>query len=105
ARISINTGLPSIIGWDWHQRQQRSIMPGSVIDNRLNDLRTLYQSTDIIAVTRVIDYYSVHYIVVGALERSYYPPEGLAKFDQMVTSGMLSVAYQNNGDKLYEVVK
>ncbi|HZY44967.1 MAG TPA: DUF2298 domain-containing protein, partial [Anaerolineae bacterium] len=47
ARISINTGLPSIIGWDWHQRQQRSIMPGSVIDNRLNDLRTLYQSTDI----------------------------------------------------------
>ena len=46
SRISINTGLPTIIGWDWHQRQQRSIMPGWVIDRRLQDVASLYQTVD-----------------------------------------------------------
>jgi YYY domain-containing protein len=104
-RISINTGLPSIIGWDWHQRQQRSVMPGAAIDDRLNDVRVLYQSTSIGSATDILHHYNVRYIVVGALERSYYPPEGLAKFDQLVALGVLRVAYENEGDKLYEVVR
>jgi uncharacterized membrane protein len=111
-RISINTGLPTIIGWDWHQRQQRSVMPGAAIDDRLTDVRTLYQSTNISTTLDILTHYNVRYIVVGALERSYYPsdrssypPQGLAKFDQMVASGLLRVAYENEGDRLYEVVK
>lgn len=104
-RISINTGLPAIIGWDWHQRQQRSIMPGQVIDDRVADVRTLFSSFLADDARQIIDRYRVKYIVVGPLERSYYPPEGLAKFDQMVAEGALRVAYQNDGAVLYEVVK
>jgi len=104
-RISINTGLPAIIGWDWHQRQQRSIMPGQVIDNRLQDVRTLYSSPLAGDARPIIAQYHVKYIVVGPLERSFYPAEGLAKFDQMAAEGALRVAYRNDGAVLYEVVE
>ncbi len=105
SRISINTGLPAIIGWDWHQRQQRSVMPPSVIDNRLLDVKTLYSTVDITAAQNILDRYNVRYIIVGGLERAYYPPEGLAKFEQMVAQGKLRVVYQNEGTAVYEVVR
>ncbi len=103
-RISINTGLPTIIGWDWHQTQQRSILPGQIIQWRLQDVRSLYTSVDPAEAQRIIAQYGIKYIVVGALERAYYPPEGLAKFDMMVQQGQLRIAYHNAGATLYEVV-
>jgi uncharacterized membrane protein len=105
SRISINTGLPTIIGWDWHQRQQRSIMPGWVIDRRLQDVSSLYQTADTSVAQEVLERYNVKYIVIGDLERATYAPEGLAKFDQMVADGTLRVAYQNEGTTIYEVVR
>jgi YYY domain-containing protein len=104
-RLAINTGLPAIIGWDWHQRQQRSIMPGQIIDNRLQDVRTFYSSPVVGDALQIIKDYHVKYIVVGGLERSFYPAEGLAKFDQMAADGLLRVAYRNDGAVLYEVVE
>lgn len=120
SRISINTGLPTIIGWDWHQRQQRSIMPGGVIDRRLQDVATLYRTLDPAATQEVLDRYAVKYIVVGPLERATYAPEGfdpnltldptyvspsLTKFDQMASEGTLKVVFQNEGTKIYEVAR
>jgi YYY domain-containing protein len=105
SRISINTGLPTIIGWDWHQHQQRSVMPPQVIDDRLSDVRSFYDSPDVNAAIRVINLYGIKYVVVGGLERSFYSPDGIAKFDQMVGDGTLRVAYRNDGDVLYEVVR
>ncbi|MBP7688300.1 MAG: glycosyltransferase family 39 protein [Thermoflexales bacterium] len=103
-RISINTGLPTIVGWDWHQRQQRSIMPGQVLDYRLQDVRLLYDSAIVAETQRILAQYGVKYIVVGALERAYYAPDGLAKFDVMVQQRLLTVAYRNEGTTVYEVV-
>jgi uncharacterized membrane protein len=105
SRFSINTGLPTIIGWDWHQRQQRSSMPESLIRQRQQDVDLLYQSLDKSVVENMINRYGVKYLVVGDLERSYYPPDGLAKFDQMVAEGELKIAYQNEGTTIYEVVE
>lgn len=105
SRISINTGLPTIIGWDWHQRQQRSIMPGQVIDYRLQDVKRLYDSLEAGEAQRILNRYNVRYLIVGALERAYYSPDGLAKFERMTQQGALRVAYQNEGATVYEVTR
>ncbi|MBN1485949.1 MAG: glycosyltransferase family 39 protein [Chloroflexia bacterium] len=82
-RISIHTGLPTIIGWDWHQKQQRGFL-GPIVESRLSDLSTLYGSTDQEQTLRLLREYKVAYIVVGQLERNYYAAEGLAKLERMV---------------------
>ena len=48
SRISVNTGLPTVIGWDWHQKQQRSDY-SKYIDMRNFELKNFYftGSTDI----------------------------------------------------------
>ena len=45
-RISVYTGLPTIIGWDWHQTQQRKNYEKE-IQIRKNDLKLIYSSSDL----------------------------------------------------------
>ncbi len=103
-RFAIYTGLPAVMGWDWHERQQRSVVPGTVIDRRLNHVKEMYDTGDVARAEHLLDYYDVRYIVVGQLERAYYSPEGLAKFDQMVGQGYLRVAYDRASVRIYEVI-
>jgi YYY domain-containing protein len=83
ARISIYTGMPTVIGWDWHQKQQRAVLPGEFIDKRINDVRSIYTDTNPVAVHDILKRYGVEYIYLGPLERIYYPGEGLNKFEQL----------------------
>jgi uncharacterized membrane protein len=101
SRVSIYTGLPTVIGWDWHQKQQRSVLPGQTVDDRIEDVRTIYNSTDLEQTKRLLKRYNVQYIYVGALERIYYDPNGLSKFDQ--ASDTWSLVYQNEQVKIYQV--
>ena len=101
ARVTTYTGLPTLIGYDWHERQQRSILPSVVIDRRLADANELFTTTDTAAAWQLIQKYDVSYIIVGYPERLYYPAAGLAKFDQMVKQGLLSVAHKNANVTLY----
>ncbi|CAA9559954.1 MAG: hypothetical protein AVDCRST_MAG19-1713 [uncultured Thermomicrobiales bacterium] len=66
SRISIGTGLPTIIGWERHERQQRSpdVLPG-----RVEDVRRLYATPDVAEKRSILDRYNVEYVVVGQLER------------------------------------
>ena len=101
SRISIYTGLPTVIGWDWHQKQQRSVLPGDIIDGRLADVQTMYESTDVGQTLQLLDQYQVRYIYVGTLERFYYDVAGLAKFDQAV--GPWHLVYHNDQVRIYQV--
>ncbi len=83
-RISIYTGLPSVIGWDWHQKQQRAALSSIVVDWRLADLNAIYTSPSIPETLALLDRYQVGLLYVGELERAYYPADALAKFDAMV---------------------
>lgn len=101
SRVSIYTGLPTVIGWDWHQKQQRSILPGQTIDHRIEDVRTMYNSTDVQQAENLLKSYDVKYVYVGPLEKLYYDPNGLAKFDQ--PNNLWSLVYQNDQVKIYQV--
>jgi uncharacterized membrane protein len=104
SRYSIYTGLPAVQGWDWHEKQQRSVIPGVEIDRRLADVGEIYNTGDLSLAQKLLDHYGVSYIVVGPLEQAYYNPQGLAKFAKMVELRYLEPVYANKSVKIYEVI-
>ena len=103
--VSWFTGLPTVIGWDWHQKQQRSIVDGAIIDRRIESVRTIYNTLDAKIALAQMKRFNVSYVYVGDVERAYYDPSGLAKFDVMVATKMLQVAYRNDRVTIYKVVQ
>ena len=79
-RVSIHTGLPTVVGWEWHQQQQRWDSRFEVSD-RIEDVERIYSTLDPDLAIDLIRNYDVRYIYLGQLERIYYPAEGLKKFD------------------------
>jgi uncharacterized membrane protein len=103
SRIADNTGLPTVIGWDWHEKQQRSIIDGAIIDQRIQTVSNIYNTPDTSSALEMMSRFRVKYIYIGDLERLYYNLVGLAKFDTMVGTGALQVVYQNDHVKIYEI--
>ena len=103
ARYSINTGLPTVLGWNWHQRQQRAAANDQEVWARADDVATIYNTPFIETAEAFLGKYNVRYVIVGPLERTYYEPAGLAKFERMVAENKLRVAYQNDQVTIYEV--
>ena len=102
-RVAIYTGLPTVIGWDWHEKQQRSIIDPAIIDHRVAMVRDMYDTLDVNTALQEMSEYHVQYVYIGDMERVYYDAQGLAKFDAMVKMGKLQVVYQNEHVKIYEV--
>ena len=86
---------------DWHQKQQRSVLPGDIVDRRIQDMNAIFTSTDHQQLKQLLDRYNVQYIYVGPLERIYYAGDGINKFDQ--PSDLWSPIYQNEQVKIYKV--
>jgi YYY domain-containing protein len=106
SRYTINTGLPGVLGWNWHQRQQRGVVVSdTLVTKRVEEIGLFYSTLDEAEALDFLKEYEVSYIVVGLYEMAYYPREGLAKFERMEDLGLLNVAYQNDGVVIYEVVK
>jgi uncharacterized membrane protein len=103
SRVSIYTGLPSIIGWDWHQKQQRSILPGQVVDKRIQDVNTIFTTTDQGQLKQLLAKYNVGYIYVGPLEQLYYAGDGINKFNQ--PSDLWKLVYENEKVKIFQVAR
>lgn len=105
-RVSIYTGLPSVLGWDSHEGQQRY---GSDVAARVSDVQTIYATPDAGQALALLHKYHVRYIYLGQLERMAcggtqpLPPESLAKFQAMVGTS-LRVVYQNPDVTIYEVI-
>ena len=104
-RISINTGLPSVAGWDYHQTQQRSIewMP-RVVRQRAANVNAFYATVDVAAASDILRFYNVRYVIVTDYEiKRYVNTGGLVKFSAMLDRGLLSIAYESEKVTIYEV--
>lgn len=71
-RISMATGLPTILGWIGHQNQWRDgdCKPCA---GRIEAVEQIYTSTDPNITRQLLDQYDVSFVYVGNLEREKYP--------------------------------
>jgi len=100
SRFSIYTGLPSVLGWDWHEKQQRwGYAP--MIDQRSQDVARMYGDPSAQLTLALLRHYDVKYIILGQLEQVFYP-QARAKFDALVGSD-LTLVYDQDGVRIYEM--
>ncbi|MDO9300857.1 MAG: DUF2298 domain-containing protein, partial [Anaerolineales bacterium] len=107
-RFTIYTGLPGVIGWNWHQRQQRGASAPNAITDRVSAIGMFYTTQDVESARAFLSKYQVKYIVVGQLERNIYPDlglgaDGLSKFEKYEGKYWKAV-YHDKNTTIYEVV-
>ena len=96
-RIASATGRPTILGWEWHERQWRSDESAD-FEGRQRDVRLIYETESPALAARLLDKYSVDYVVVGPREREIYGDAGIAKF-----SALGPTAFADGGTTVYRI--
>ena len=100
-RVSIYTGLPNIAGWEWHQEQQR-LNYRETVDQRIRQVARIYNTPSPQEALDIMRKYGVEYVYLGKVERLYYNPTGLAKFDTGL-DGALEQVYENRDVRIFRV--
>jgi YYY domain-containing protein len=104
SRFSINTGLPGVTGWEWHQQQQRAVVPGNRVSARIQEIDEFYLTQDLEQARTFLQKYEVKYIILGQQERGKYPGPGLEKFP--AAAGVLwREVYREADTIIYEVIE
>jgi YYY domain-containing protein len=93
ARISIYTGLPTVLGWDNHEGQWRDY---ALLGTRRQDIETLYTTPDWFTAQDIIARYEIRYIYIGNLERTTYPVNEDKFFN------FLKLVFQQGNVTIYE---
>ncbi len=81
SRVSSSTGLPTVLGWPWHEHQWRGSR--EPFEGREEDVRAIYETRDASEAADLLDEYGIKYVVVGPRERNSYGTAGLSKFPQL----------------------
>lgn len=111
SRMSVYTGLPGVTGWEWHQQQQRNVLPANWVSERIAEIDEFYLTTDDAVAQRFLEKYNVAYIILGQQERGLYTLfaeqrgqyGGLDKFSAL--DGILwRTVYQEGETIIYEVI-
>ncbi|MCC6191961.1 MAG: glycosyltransferase family 39 protein [Anaerolineales bacterium] len=104
SRYTWNTGLPDVVGWDYHTRQHNAAIPTEFITQRGTEITSFYTTGSPEEALAFLHKYDARYVIVGPMEQAYYAASGgLAKFNALVARGDLSIAYQNPGVTIFAV--
>ena len=101
SRVSTHSGLPTVIGWEWHQQQQRWEHQNE-INARMNDVDAIYTTPGFQVARDLLDKYRIKYIFVGEVEKLYYPAIGLEKIYSGL-DGKLEKIYDQHGVVIMKV--
>lgn len=96
ARISANTGLPTVLGWTVHEWLWRGTY--GIPAPRISQIQTLYETTDVNIAQQLINQYGIAYVFVGDLEYQKYPNLSDQKFLELGKT-----VYQNGRTKIYKI--
>ncbi len=94
--ISAFTGLPTITGWAVHQWLWRGSF--DIVSPRQEEVRIIYESTDVQEVLPILEKYHVRYVIVGKQEREKYANLQEEKFLEFSR-----VAFQVGQTTIYQV--
>jgi YYY domain-containing protein len=99
ARVSANTGLPTVLGWGNHESVWRGF--DARIGERARDVGRLYAETDLDQVRALLRHYRIRWVFVGDLERERYPAAGLDKFASHPE--LFEPAYRSGSTEVFRV--
>ena len=94
ARVSIYTGLPTVLGWSNHEGQWRDY---TLQGSRTQDIETLYSTPDWVTAQDIIKRYNIRYVYVGGLERGTY------RVSEEKFNIFLKRVFQQSNVAIYEV--
>lgn len=95
-RISASTGNPTIIGWYAHEWLWRGY--SDELNNRVNEVKTVYESDNLQETKKIIHKYNVKYIVIGKLERNKF-----TKLNENKLKGLGKVVFKSNDTYLIKL--
>ncbi|MBI3240710.1 MAG: hypothetical protein HYZ49_00235 [Chloroflexi bacterium] len=95
ARVAAHTGLPTVIGWPFHELQWRGNTEAS--GGREDKIKLLYQAPTWTEAQVILDEFNIRYVYVGPMEAAQYGADGLGKFARF-----MRVIYQADGVTIYE---
>lgn len=114
SRYSMTTGLPAVIGWTYHESQQRD---DTDLVLRESEMRSFYTNGEATAADKraFLDQYDVEYVVVGQMERQYPSIDGgncidtgneeaIATIESMEGTD-LEIVFQNESTTIYRVIR
>lgn len=88
ARISINAGVATVLGWPIHELLWRG--SGDRVWPRRDDVIALYEARDAANAQRIIDGYGARWLVIGRFERERHP-----KLDAALLASLGRIAYRS----------
>jgi uncharacterized membrane protein len=100
-RIAARTGRQAPIGWPGHEVQWRGDTPANQREYaRRQDVvdRQVYLAPDAATALAAMRSFGARYVVVGALERTLFPRDALARFDEF-----LDVAFSTGDLRVYRL--
>lgn len=96
ARISANTGLPTVLGWTVHEWLWRGSY--DIPAPRITDVKTLYETTNLQTAKYLINKYHIQYVYVGTLEYQKYPNLDEQKFGELG-----HIVFQHGNTRIYKI--
>jgi len=95
ARVSTQSGLPSVLGWPGHESQWRG--GAEEMGSREPEIAQLYQARRWEQANPILEKYNIRYVFLGSLERSTY------RANDSLFQKYLKPVYNNATVTIYEV--